>query len=78
MMSNYRPEERQNPHDNVFDGLHVGTEEPSLVTGYLAGHDFADHTRKAIKKRPAEVCPLVQPGQSRTVCGEKGHAAGCD
>jgi integrase/recombinase XerC len=49
MMSNSRPEERKNSHDNVFQGLPVGAEEPSLVVGYLAGHDFADHTCRAIK-----------------------------
>ena len=48
-MSNSCPEGRQNSHDNVFDGLHVGAEEPSLVTGYLVAHDFSGNTRKAIK-----------------------------
>lgn len=36
-------------NDNVFEGLHVGTEESSLVASYLAAHDFAEHTRKAIR-----------------------------
>ena len=49
MLSNSSPEERRNRHDNVFDGLLIGAEEPSLVAGYLAGHDFSDNTRKAIK-----------------------------
>ncbi len=49
MVSNSSPEERQNSHDNVFDGLHVGAEESSLVAAYLAAHDFSDHTRKAIR-----------------------------
>jgi integrase/recombinase XerC len=48
-MSNSRPDHRQNWHDNVFAGLNVGAEEPSLVAAYLMGHDFSDHTRKAIK-----------------------------
>ena len=39
----------KNWHDNVFDGLHVGAEEPSLAAGYLAGHDFSAHTRRAIR-----------------------------
>jgi site-specific recombinase XerD len=49
MVSNSSPEERKNSHDNVFEGLHVGAAEPSLVAGYLAGQDFSGHTRKAIR-----------------------------
>ena len=49
MVSNSRPQGSQNSHDNVFSGLLVGTEEASLVTGYLAGHDFSVHTRRAIR-----------------------------
>jgi hypothetical protein len=49
MMSNSSPDDRQNTHDNVFKGLHVGADESSLLSGYLAGHDFSDHTRKAIR-----------------------------
>jgi integrase/recombinase XerC len=49
MMSNSSPDDRQNSHDNVFAGLHVGAEEASLLSGYLAGHDFSEHTRKAIR-----------------------------
>lgn len=49
MVSNSSPDERKNSHDNVFEGLHVGAEEASLVVGYLAGHDFSDNTRKAIR-----------------------------
>ena len=48
-MSNSRPEGRQNWPDNVFEGLHIGSEEAYLVAAYLAGHDFSPHTRKAIK-----------------------------
>jgi integrase/recombinase XerC len=48
-MSNSRPERRQNWDDNVFAGLNVGAEEPSLVAAYLMGHDFSDHTRRAIR-----------------------------
>lgn len=49
MVSDSRPEERRNSHDNVFERLHVGTEEASLVAGYLVGHDFSPHTCRAIK-----------------------------
>jgi len=48
-MSTLRPEGRQNWDDNVFDGLLVGKEEPSLVAAYLDGHDFSDNTRCAIR-----------------------------
>ena len=48
-MSNLRPEGRQNPHDNVFAGLPVGSEEASLVAAYLDSHDFSPHTRRAIR-----------------------------
>jgi len=49
MVSNSRPEERRNRHDNVFVGLRVGTDESSLVAGYLATHDFSPHTRRATR-----------------------------
>jgi site-specific recombinase XerD len=49
MMSDSCPEGRQNSHDKVFDGLHVGVEESSLVAGYLAAHDFSPHTCRAIR-----------------------------
>ena len=49
MVSDSRPEERRNSHDNVFEGLAVGAEEPSLVAEYFAGHDFSPHTRRAIR-----------------------------
>jgi len=39
----------QNSGDNVFSGIRVGTEEPSLAGGYLAGHDFSPHTHRAIR-----------------------------
>ena len=39
----------KNCHHNVFDGLLVGTDEPSLVGEYLDSHDFADNTREAIR-----------------------------
>ena len=49
MLSDSCPEGRQNSHDNVFRGLHVGAEEASLVAGYVAAHDFSPHTCRAIK-----------------------------
>jgi site-specific recombinase XerD len=49
MVSDSRPEERRNWHDNVFKGLLVGAEEPSVVAGYLSAHDFSPHTRRAIR-----------------------------
>ena len=49
MVSNSCPDDRQNSHDNVFEGLPAGAEEASLVAGYLAAHDFSEHTRKAIR-----------------------------
>jgi integrase/recombinase XerC len=49
MVSNFRQQGSQNSHDNVFKGLLVGTDEAGLVAGYLAGHDFSIHTRRAIR-----------------------------
>ena len=48
MVSNSCPEERRNSHDNVFDGLLVGTEEAGHVTAYLDAHDFSHHTSRAV------------------------------
>lgn len=48
-MSTSSSEDRQNRHDNVFDGVPVGKEEESLVAAYLDGHDFSPHTRRAIR-----------------------------
>ena len=49
MVSNFRPEDRQNWGDNVFEGLSVGPEENRLVSTYLAAHDLAPNTRRAIR-----------------------------
>lgn len=49
MVSDLRPETRRDRRDNVFEGLHVGTEEPSLVMAYLDTHDFSQHTCRAIR-----------------------------
>ena len=49
MVSNLRPEDSQNSGDNVFGGLSVGPEEERLVGRYLAAHDLAPNTRRAIR-----------------------------
>ena len=38
----------KNSGDNVFSGIPVGKEEASLVSQFLAAHDHAENTRKAI------------------------------
>ena len=38
----------QNWGDNVFRGLSVGQNEASLVEGYIAAHDFAANSRRAV------------------------------
>ncbi|MGA2033222.1 MAG: tyrosine-type recombinase/integrase, partial [Thermoguttaceae bacterium] len=38
-----------NSGDNVFEGLTVGPEENRLVSTYLAAHDLAPNTRRAIR-----------------------------
>jgi integrase/recombinase XerC len=47
-MSSFRPEERKNSGDKVFEGIPVGEPEDALVVEYLNAHDFAPATRKAI------------------------------
>ena len=37
----------KNCGDNVFDGIPVGADEPSLFGDFLAAHDLADHSRRA-------------------------------
>jgi integrase/recombinase XerC len=49
MLSNLRPEGSQNSGDNVFKGLSVRPEESHLVGQYLAAHDLASNTRRAIR-----------------------------
>jgi site-specific recombinase XerD len=39
----------QNSSDNVFSGVPVGKDEAAFARRFLADHDFADNTRKAIK-----------------------------
>ena len=49
MVSDLRPEDSQNPGDNVFTGLIVGPDEERLVGQYLAAHDLSRNTRRAIR-----------------------------
>jgi site-specific recombinase XerD len=49
MVSNFRREGSQNSADNVFAGLSVGSEENRLAGRYLAAHDLASNTRRAIR-----------------------------
>ena len=48
-MSKHRHEASQNSGDNVFKGLSVGPEENGLVLAYLASHDLAPNSRRAIR-----------------------------
>ena len=47
MPSDFRPEDRQNSGDKVFDGIPVGEKEPALFTAFLQGHDFSANSRRA-------------------------------
>jgi site-specific recombinase XerD len=38
----------ENSSDNVFDSIPVGKDEPSLLGQFIAEHDFAPNTRKAV------------------------------
>ncbi len=49
-MSTFRPQERQNWGDNVFLGLRVGGDEPSLFVRFLDAHDFAPNSRRAMSQ----------------------------
>ena len=64
---------RENCHHNVFDGLLVGTDEPSLVGEYLNGHDFADNTRGGDPQRPAKVRLMVRRSESGKVRRQADH-----
>ena len=48
MVSDFRSDERRNRGDKVFEGLRVGKKEPALFDEYVAAHDFAPETRRAI------------------------------
>ena len=47
MLSDSRPEDRQNSGDKVFRGIPFGKQEPDLVTRFLAELDLSAHTRRA-------------------------------
>lgn len=47
MLSDSRPEARQNPADKVFEGVPTGPGEADLFASFLAAHDFAPPTVKA-------------------------------
>jgi site-specific recombinase XerD len=48
MLSDSRSEDRQNRGGMVFEGVPVGKGEPGLLADYLAAHDFAAETRRAV------------------------------
>jgi site-specific recombinase XerD len=47
MASDFRPEARQNPGDNVFAGTPVGQEEGALFAAFLDAHAFSSNSRRA-------------------------------
>jgi integrase/recombinase XerC len=47
MLSDLRPEDRQNSGDNVFSGILVGEDEPPLFASFLDSHDFSPNSRRA-------------------------------
>ena len=50
MLSDSCPEGRQNPGDNVFEGIPVGPDEAGLFDQFLLGHDYSPHTRRALRQ----------------------------
>jgi len=50
MLSESCPEDRQNPGDNVFEGITVGPVEADLFHRFLSFHDFSPHTRRALRQ----------------------------
>lgn len=48
MLSDFRSDERQNRGGMHFEGILVGKQEPGLLADYLAAHDFAAETRRAV------------------------------
>jgi len=47
LVSNFRPDRRQNSGDNVFRNVPVGPDEALLFTQFLAEHDFSSNTLRA-------------------------------
>jgi site-specific recombinase XerD len=50
MLSDFRSEGRQNPGDNVFEGILVGQEEAAYFTAFLDAHDFSPNSRRAFNQ----------------------------
>ena len=48
MVSNFRPQGRQNSGGKVFESIPVGKDEQTLLDEYLTTHDFAAETRRAV------------------------------
>jgi len=47
MVSDFRPESRQNSGDKVFEGIPAGKQEPTLFAAFLDHHDFSENSRRA-------------------------------
>jgi Phage integrase, N-terminal SAM-like domain len=47
MVSDFRPESRQNSGDKVFEGIPVGKQELTLFAAFLDHHDFSENSRRA-------------------------------
>ena len=63
----------KNSGDNVFRGLSVGPEENiAWSSRYLAAHDFAANTRRAIRNDLRKFAALVRRRQSRAVRASSG------
>jgi site-specific recombinase XerD len=50
MSSSFRPEDSQNSGDNVFEGIRVGKDEPTLFAAFLDSHDFSRNSRRAFSQ----------------------------
>lgn len=50
MLSDFRPEDRQNYGDNVFEGILVGKDESTLFATFLNDHDFSTNSRRAFSQ----------------------------
>jgi len=48
MLSDSRPQDRQNSGGKAFEGVPVGDDEAKLLAEYLTSHDFAAETRRAV------------------------------
>lgn len=69
-MSNQRPEARHNSGDNVFEGIPVGAEEPSLFEQYINSLDMAANSRRAMVQDMRKFATwFSQSNQERFVVG---------